>query len=211
MSTRNLKAYRWTNSSPVLLVHSHSKDHLFPSGKMVLSLFFVVSVSLISPFLQRQQQKGFLCQISTFCIVCQVFGTSGDAGLPSYLNCKYENEGTWQSERHSCKMHSLKAFLQCSKASTLIESLSYCFLTLLYFPTWTCYDFHTYFSDWHDPGVRHCWRTKRNFTRGDSCWAGFLLPSPVSMVRFFSLSHFCYGNTPVRSSSKKDLYCCGLC
>ena len=217
VSTRNLEAGGQINSSPVLLVCSHCKDHLFPSGKMARSLFFATSVSLNSSFLQRHLEPAkAAAERLSLPSVNPLHCLSGiwhfrDTGSPSYLDCKYENGGTQQSETHSCEMHFPKAFLQCSKASTLIESLSYCFLTVWYFPTWTCYDFHTSFSHWHDPGVRHCWRTKGNFTREDSCRAGFLLPNPVSMVRSSSLSHFCYGNTPVRSSTKEDLYCCGSC
>lgn len=164
--------------------------------------------------MRNQQQKGFSCQIAIIRVFCQVFGTSG-LRFALLFNCKHENEGTWQSERHSSEMRSLKAFLLCSEASTLAESLPYWVLTVQCFPTWTSYNFHASFSRWHDPGVRHCWRMKRNFTRGGSCRAGFLLPGLVTRVRSSSLSHFCYANTPVRCSAKEDLYgcgsCCGLC
>ena len=162
MSTRNTEAGERINSSPVLLVCSPCKDHLFPSGKTALSLFFAISVSLNSYFLQRHlepaqaaAQRPSLTNINPLHCLSGIWHF-GDAGLPSYLNCKYGNGGTWQSEKHSCEMCFLKAFIQCSKASTLIESLSYWFLTVRYFPTWTCYDFHTSFSHWQDPGVRHC-------------------------------------------------------
>lgn len=44
MSTRNLEAGGQINSSPVLLVCGYRKDHLLPSGKMALSLFFATSI-----------------------------------------------------------------------------------------------------------------------------------------------------------------------
>lgn len=136
MSTRNLEAGGRINSSSVLLVCSHCKDHLFPRGKMAHSLFFAISVSLNSCFLQRHLEpaKAAAERLSSPSInplhCLSSIWHFRDAGLSSYVNCKYENGGTQQSECHSCEMHSLKAFLQCSKASTLTESLSYCFLTI---------------------------------------------------------------------------------
>lgn len=132
-----------------------------------------------------------------------------NVGLPSYLNCKYENGGTQQSERHSCEMRSLKAFLQCSKVSTLNQCPTVFWQFNIFLPGHA-----TTFTLPSPIGmilVSDTVEEQREILQEDSCRAVFLLPSPVRMVRSYSLSHFCYGNTPIRSSTKEDLYCCGSC
>lgn len=91
---------------------------------------YSLSVSLNSSFLQRHLEPAkaaaerlSLPNISPLHCLSGIWHFR-DTGLPSYLNRKYGNGSTQQSERRSCDLCSLKAFLQCSKASPLIESLS---------------------------------------------------------------------------------------
>lgn len=123
MSTRNLEAGGQINSSPVLLVCGYCKDHLFPKWQTGT---LVILCHINSSFLQGHLEpaKAAAAERLSLPNINPLHCLSGiwhfrNAGLPSYLNCKYENGGTQQSERHSCEMRSLKAFLQCSKASTL--------------------------------------------------------------------------------------------